>query len=176
MHGEIEGRTEKLTKWEMETEAARRRLSARRGVDGARRSRGDGCGLPRCTANVKVRAGGSREGWRRLGADLKRPSVRGGTLPRRGVGAVAACGLAGRFRGARGEDGADKRARAVSGWAWGRGRLPGAACWAGAAAGPSSWGARLGRRLAGRAGKRERRVSGRAGKRPCGPKMRKGRR
>ena len=31
MHGEIEGRTEKLTKWEMETEAARRRLSARRG-------------------------------------------------------------------------------------------------------------------------------------------------
>ena len=31
MHGEIEGRTAKLTKGEMETEAARRRLSARRG-------------------------------------------------------------------------------------------------------------------------------------------------
>ena len=74
------------------------------------------------------------------------------------------CDQAGRFRGARGEDGADKRARAVSVWARGHGRLPGAACWAGAAAGPSSWGARLGRRLAGRAGKRERRVSGRAGK------------
>jgi len=84
------------------------------------------------------------------------------TMP--GAGAVAACGLAGRFRGARGEDGADKRARAVSVWARGRGRLPGAACWAGAAAGPSSWGARLGRRLAGRAGKRERRVSGPRGK------------
>ena len=84
------------------------------------------------------------------------------TMP--GAGAVAACGLAGRFRGARGEDGADKRARAVSVWARGRGRLPGAACWAGAAAGLSSWGARLGRRLAGRAGKRERRVSGPRGK------------
>ena len=68
-----------------------------------------------------MRAGGSREGRRWLGADLKRPGARGGTLPRRGVGAVAACGLAGRFRGARGEDGADKRARAVSGWARGVG-------------------------------------------------------
>ena len=125
---------------------------------------------------AQKRERGSREGRRQLGADLKGLGARGGTLPRRGVGAVAACGLVGRFRGARGEDGADKRARAVSVWARGRGRLPGAACWAGAAAGPSSWGARLGRRLAGRAGKRERRVSGRAGKRPCGPKMRKGRR
>ena len=39
----------------------------------------------------------------------------------------------------------------------GRQRL-GAGAWA------ENWGARLGRRLAGRAGKRERRVSGRAGK------------
>ena len=115
---------------------------------GGRRSSeipGDGCGLLRCSSNAKMRAGGSREGRRWLGADLKRPGRDGGTLPRRGVGAVAACSLAGRFRGARGEDGTDKRARAVSVWARGRGWLPGAACWAGAAAGPSSWGARLSR-------------------------------
>ena len=65
-----------------------------------------------------------------LGADLKRPGARGRapTMPFVGGG----CGQAGRFRGARGEDGADKRARAVSGWAravaW-CGRRRG--CWAG---------------------------------------------
>ena len=35
---------------------------------------------------TQKRERGSREGRRRLGADLKRPGARGGTLPRRGVG------------------------------------------------------------------------------------------
>ena len=50
-----------------------------------------------------------------LGADLKRPGASGGrapTMPFVGGG----CGQAGRFRGARGEDGADKRAQASAAW------------------------------------------------------------
>ena len=160
MHGEIEGRTEKLTKWEMETEAARRRLSAWRG--GRRSSKIPGRRLRPSTVlgKRKNESGGSREGRRWLRVDLKRPGARGGTLPRRGVGRLRHAARPGGSEERGGEDGADKRARAVSGWARGRGRLPGAACWAGVAAGPSSWGARL----AGRAGKRERRVSGPRGK------------
>ncbi|XP_066334368.1 uncharacterized protein [Miscanthus floridulus] len=82
---------------------------------------------------------GSRERRRRLGADLKRPGREGGhapTMPFVGGG----CGQAGWFRGAQGEDGTDKRARAsAAGHGAQARRLPGAACWAGAAAGPSGW-------------------------------------
>jgi len=73
--------------------------------------------------------------------------------------------MAGRFRGARGEDGADKWARAVNGWARGRGRLPGAACWAGAAAGPTAGGP------SGEEGEESERA---AEERACRPKPRKG--
>jgi len=77
MHGEIEGRTEKLTKGEMETEAVRRRLSARRG--GRRSSEIPGRRLRPSSVlgKRKNESGGSREGRRWLGADLKRPGARG---------------------------------------------------------------------------------------------------
>jgi len=66
LHGEREGITVKLTKGEMETGAARGRLLARRFR--ARRwwipatFACGGCGLPRCLASAKTRAGNSNRG------------------------------------------------------------------------------------------------------------------
>ena len=77
MHGEIEGRTAKLTKGEMETEAARRRLSARRGSRRSSETSGRRLRASSVHGKCESESGGSREGRRRLGADLKRPGARG---------------------------------------------------------------------------------------------------
>jgi len=62
MHGEIEGRTEKLTKWEMETEEARRRLSARRGGRWSSEIPGRRLRPSSVLGKRKNESGGSREG------------------------------------------------------------------------------------------------------------------
>ena len=85
---------------------------------------------------TQKRERGSREGRRRLGADLKWPGARGARSHDTEWGRLRHVARPGSSEERGGEDGADKRARAVSGWAWGRGRLPGMAagpsgCWAG---------------------------------------------
>ena len=118
---EIEGRTTKLTKGKKETEAARRRLSARRG--GRQSSETSGQRLQASSVHGKheSESGGQQGGAETARCRFKAVGARGRTLPRRGVERLRLAARPGGSEERGGEDGADKRARAVNGWARGVG-------------------------------------------------------